>query len=100
MKGRVKTLLDTVVRPAGYIVGGGLLLLLIRLVDEGSLRDAQLGFVLGMLLLVLGVISLVTAAALVGNYATCLHDWQLARRRRHISESGRLTAWLVGLEAP
>jgi hypothetical protein len=86
MKGRVKTLLDTVVRPAGYIVGGGLLLLLIRLVNEGLLRDAQLGFVLGMVLLVLGLISLATAAALVGNYATYLHDWQLARRRRHISD--------------
>jgi AAA family ATP:ADP antiporter len=86
MKGRVKTLLDTVVRPAGYIVGGGVLLLLIRLVSEGWLRDAQLGFALGMLLLLLGLISLVTAAALVGNYATYLQDWQLARRRRHIPD--------------
>jgi hypothetical protein len=86
MKGRVKTLLDTVVRPAGYIVGGGLLVLLLRLVSAGSLQDAQLGFVLGMLLFVLGVISLVTAAALIGNYAAYLHDWQLARRRRHIPD--------------
>jgi hypothetical protein len=77
VKGRVKTLLDTVVRPAGYIVGGGLLLVRIRLVDEGLLRDAQRGFVLGMLLLILGLISLATAAALVGNYAAYLQTGSL-----------------------
>lgn len=84
--GRVKTLLDIFVRPAGYIVSGGLLLLMIQLAQGGWLHVQRLEAALGLLLLPLSLISLVAVVLLVRNYATYLHDWQLARRKRHIPD--------------
>jgi ATP/ADP translocase len=87
MKGRVKTVLDTFVRPAGYVVGAGLLLLTLHLVKEGWLEDRQVGSVLGSVLLAFGLVSLAAVVMLVRNYATYLQDWRLARRPRNIPES-------------
>jgi hypothetical protein len=86
MKGRVKTLLDTVVRSAGYVVSGGLLLLMIQMAKVGWLQDRQLGSTLGLLMLAFGLVSLLAVVMLVRNYAIYLQDWQLARRRRNIPD--------------
>lgn len=79
IKGRVKTVLETFVRSLGYMVSGGLLLL-------GQLAQGSANLSLGAMLLACGLVALVAVGLLVRHYASYLQDWQLARRKRHISD--------------
>jgi hypothetical protein len=86
MKGRVAILMNTFTRPAGWVVSGGLLLLVIRLGEVGWLRGRGLDWAVGALLLACGLVCLVVIELLRRNYATYLLDWRLARRRRQVPD--------------
>jgi hypothetical protein len=84
MKGRVAILMNTFIRPAGWMVSGGLLLLMIRLTEIGWLRG--LDWAVGALLLICGLLCLPAIELLRRNYAAYLLDWRLARRKRQIPD--------------
>jgi ATP/ADP translocase len=80
IKGRVKTVLETFVRSVGYIASGGLLLL-VQFLWSNTFELA-----IGAMLVACGLIALVTVVLLVRRYSSFLQDWQLARRKRQISD--------------
>ena len=84
MKGRVATLMHCFIRPAGGMVSGGLLLLMIWLAQAGWLGSRGLDWGLGALLLACSLFCLAAIELLRRNYATYLLDWRLARRKRLI----------------
>ena len=83
LRGRVATLLKVFVTPAGWMVGGGLLLA-IGLAQTGWSLGGAADALRGALLLACGLVALPTLLHLQRNYATYLLDWRLARRKRHI----------------
>lgn len=84
MKGRMTMLMNTLIRPAAWMVSGGLLLVVIRLAESGWLPERGLDWAVGALLLTSGLLCLPAIELLRRNYATYLLDWRLARRKRQI----------------
>ena len=86
LRGRVATLMKTFITPAGWIVGGGLLLA-IELAEADWLQGGAADSARGALLLACGLVGLPTLIHFQRNYARYLLDWRLARRKRRVPDA-------------